>query len=132
MTRRKAAVPSTVTSVKKDKRKSARVTVERPPDSVGSPPSSKRRSDAVGHLDRAYASELRRLGQERAVRDAVPFFARAYTSDAFAEQLGEHAVESATSGADSGPAPEDDRPEDTMSPFQIAMDALEPGDEEEE
>jgi hypothetical protein len=92
-----------------------------------------RRRDGGGHLDPAYADQLRELGRDHTAPDARPFFNHSYTDDAFAEQLGEHTVETATSGEDHalGGADDDNSPEDTMSPFRAANFSTEDEEEEE-
>ena len=97
------------------------------------PPAPMQRRDGGGHLNPAYADELRELGRDRSAPDARPFFNQSYTEDAFAEQLGEHAVEAATSGEDHalGGADDDNTPEDTMSPFHAASIGADEEEEEE-
>jgi hypothetical protein len=96
------------------------------------PPVPVRRRDGGGHLNPVYADELRELGRDHTARDARPFFNQSFTEDAFAEQLGEQAVETATSGEDHalGGAADDNTPEDTVSPFRAAI--MSPSEEEEE
>jgi hypothetical protein len=99
---------------------------------TSSRPEALRRSDRAGHLDPAYADELRALGGSRAAPDAVPFFDQSYTADAFAEQLGEQTVEAATSGEDHALDDFDDNvPEDTLSPFDTTDTSAEQEEEEE-
>jgi hypothetical protein len=60
-----------------------------------------RRRDATGHLDPNYEAKLRgETGHSRSEDDARAFMTRAKSSDAFAEELGEEFVETATSGED--------------------------------
>src|SRR5690349_16565946 len=65
------------------------------------PPSSRapnERRDGAGHMDRAYAAELHRLGQQAVVPDGKPFIRNSFTEDDLAERLAEQAIETATSG----------------------------------
>jgi hypothetical protein len=98
------------------------------------PPTPMQRRDGGGHMNPAYADELRELGRGHAARDARPFFKENYTEDAFAEQLGEHTVETATSGEDHalGGADDYNTPEDTMSPFRATSLGADEEEEEEE
>jgi hypothetical protein len=82
-------------------------------------PNSVARRDGTGHLDPKYASELRSLSEESAEKDDnVAFFRKPRTGDDLAEQLGEEAVETATSGEDQGEdALNQDVPEERGGPF---------------
>lgn len=61
----------------------------------------KRRRDATGHLDPKYARDLRALSREhRDGGDDRAFFNRPRSGDDLAEELGEEAVETMTSGED--------------------------------
>jgi hypothetical protein len=61
----------------------------------------KRRRDATGHLDPQYARDLRALSNEnRDGREDRAFFNQPRTGDDLAEELGEEAVETMTSGED--------------------------------
>jgi hypothetical protein len=99
-----------------------------------SPPAPMRRRDGVGHLDPVYADELRELGRKRAAPDGRAFINDSYTDDAFAEQLGEQAVETATSGEDHalGGRDDDNAPEETLSPFSAANVSAEDADADED
>ena len=60
-----------------------------------------RRRDGSGHLDPDYeAALLEESGKSRDPDDAKAFLGQARSTDAFAEQLGEEWVETATSGED--------------------------------
>jgi hypothetical protein len=59
------------------------------------------RRDRAGHLDPKYAAELRAKSQEgRETSDEGAFLRRSKTADALAEELGEEAVETMTTGDD--------------------------------
>jgi hypothetical protein len=61
----------------------------------------RQRRDATGHLDPKYARDLRALSREhRDDQDDRAFFKRPRTGDDLAEELGEEAVETMTSGED--------------------------------
>jgi hypothetical protein len=58
-----------------------------------------RRRDATGHLDPHYAAHLRaESGHSRDTGDNVAFLSAERSDDAFAEELGEEAVEAMTTG----------------------------------
>ncbi|MET0592129.1 MAG: hypothetical protein ABW133_05480, partial [Polyangiaceae bacterium] len=64
-------------------------------------PKVRRRRDATGHLDPAYARDLRALSREgRDDSDNRAFFNRPRSGDDLAEELGEEAVTTMTSGED--------------------------------
>jgi hypothetical protein len=61
------------------------------------------RRDATGHLDPAYARDLRRLSRENAEHDDDRgFLVGKRRDDALAEELGKEFVETVTSGEDEG------------------------------
>lgn len=61
------------------------------------------RRDATGHLDPKYAADLRARSLASAPRDGeIAFVARAKSSDALVEALGEEFVSGATSGEHAG------------------------------
>jgi hypothetical protein len=93
-----------------------------------------KRRDASGHLDPLYRAELIRLSSRPPpASDGVPFIGTNRTSDELAEDLGEHAVETATRGGDIGFHVLDvDAPEDLVSPFRMDGDEEEEEEEEEE
>jgi hypothetical protein len=87
-----------------------------------------KRRDGGGHMDPSYRSGLLRLSSRPPpASEAVPFIGSNRSTDELAEQLGEDAIVTATSGEWAAPDALDvDAPEDLVSPFR------EPGDEEEE
>ena len=61
-----------------------------------------RRRDGTGHLDRAYALDLRARSRATAEPKHAAFLHGTRSGDALAEQFGEAVVEQATSGEDAG------------------------------
>jgi hypothetical protein len=76
-----------------------------PPKKTAAKPVTKapiqRRRDATGHLDPKYARDLRAMSREhRDGNDDRAFFSKPRSGDDLAEELGEAAVETMTSGED--------------------------------
>ena len=86
---------------------------------------AKPRRDPTGHLDPAYASDLReKSGAKPGEPDA--FLHRARSKDSLAEMLGEDAITAATSGgADAGEALDAETPEEHGGPFVTTSGASE-------
>jgi hypothetical protein len=61
-----------------------------------------RRRDGTGHLDRAYALDLWTRGRANAEPNDAAFLHRTRSGIALAEQFGETAIATATSGEDAG------------------------------
>lgn len=101
------------------------------PVSQDAPPKSVRRRDGGGHMDPSYRSELLRLSSRPPpASDAVPFIGSNRSSDELAEQLGEDAIVTATTGEWAAPDAFDvDAPEELVSPFR---DPADPDEDEEE
>jgi len=80
------------------------------------------RHDHAGHLDPKYAAGLRAIGQETNVQDNDrAFVTSGRSSDDLANELGEEAVKSMTSGEDDLPAHRDARVlEEHGGPFVIS------------
>ena len=79
------------------------------------------RQDHPGHLDPTYAAGLRAIGRETNMQDNDRAFVSSRSSDDLANELGEEAVKSMTSGEDDLPAHRDARVlEEHGGPFVIS------------
>jgi hypothetical protein len=84
-----------------------------------------RRRDGSGHIDAKYAKDLLEQSGVREAREAA-FVEGSHTKDDLAEELGEEAVETMTSGEDEGEDVADqDVPEDSGGPFVVTTGGTE-------
>lgn len=99
---KKAAAKTKSKAAAKTKSKAAAKTKPRAAAKKKAPPQKKRR-DATGHLDPAYARDLRRRSKENEEHDDDRgFLIGKRQDDALAQELGREFVETVTSGEDEG------------------------------